>query len=102
MNRVYVGIGSNLGKPRGTIAAAVKLIAAEEGIMLVAVSSLRETAPVGYEDQPRFLNGAAVLETELSPRVLPHRLGVRSQLPASGALPSPLPVNESPCGHGSN
>ncbi|MDF2751470.1 MAG: 2-amino-4-hydroxy-6-hydroxymethyldihydropteridine pyrophosphokinae, partial [Gaiellaceae bacterium] len=32
--------------------------------------SLRETAPVGYLDQPSFLNGAARLETELSPREL--------------------------------
>jgi 2-amino-4-hydroxy-6-hydroxymethyldihydropteridine diphosphokinase len=72
--RAYVGIGSNLGNPRETITAALDLLAAEEGIELVAVSSLRETEPVGYEDQPRFLNGAAALETELPPRELLERL----------------------------
>ena len=41
---------------------------------MVAVSSLRETEPVGYLDQPNFLNGAAALETELSPRELLDRL----------------------------
>ena len=38
------------------------------------MSSFRETDPVGYEDQPRFLNAAVALETELSPRELLDRL----------------------------
>jgi 2-amino-4-hydroxy-6-hydroxymethyldihydropteridine diphosphokinase len=70
----YVGIGTNLGRRRATIAAALEQLRAEDGIELVAVSSLRETEPVGYEDQPRFLNGAAAVETELSPRELLDRL----------------------------
>ena len=37
---------------------------------VVAVSALRETEPVGVTDQPRFLNGAVALETELAPREL--------------------------------
>ena len=41
---------------------------------VAAVSSFRETDPVGYLDQPRFLNGAARLETELEPRALLDRL----------------------------
>jgi 2-amino-4-hydroxy-6-hydroxymethyldihydropteridine diphosphokinase len=32
-----------------------------------AVSSFRDTAPVGYTDQPNFLNAALLLETELEP-----------------------------------
>jgi 2-amino-4-hydroxy-6-hydroxymethyldihydropteridine diphosphokinase len=32
-----------------------------------AISSFYDTEPVGYTDQPRFLNGAAVLETSLTP-----------------------------------
>jgi 2-amino-4-hydroxy-6-hydroxymethyldihydropteridine diphosphokinase len=43
-------------------------------VEVAAVSTLRETDPVGYEDQPRFLNGAARLETELAPRALLERL----------------------------
>lgn len=62
MTRAYVGLGSNLGDREGTIRAA---LAALPGV--VAISELRETAPVGLVDQPPFLNGAAALETELTP-----------------------------------
>ena len=74
MATAFVGIGSNLGEPEGQIAAALDQLAAEEGIELVAVSTLRETEPVGYLDQPSFLNGAAQIETELSARELLERL----------------------------
>jgi 2-amino-4-hydroxy-6-hydroxymethyldihydropteridine diphosphokinase len=70
VTRAYVGIGSNIGGPRNKIAAAIELLADEEGLDLVAVSSVRETDPVGYENQPRFLNAAAALETALPPREL--------------------------------
>ena len=73
-HKVYVGLGANLGKREATIRRAVELLAATPGIEVVAVSALRETDPVGYADQPRFLNGAAALETELAPRALLDRL----------------------------
>jgi 2-amino-4-hydroxy-6-hydroxymethyldihydropteridine diphosphokinase len=79
LTRVYVGLGANLGDREATIRRAVQLLGAEPGIEVVAVSSLRETEPVGYADQPSFLNGAAALETELSPRVLLDRLLVVEQ-----------------------
>jgi 2-amino-4-hydroxy-6-hydroxymethyldihydropteridine diphosphokinase len=53
---------------------AVGLLAAEPGIEVVGVSSLRETDPVGYPDQPRFLNSAVALETSLTARGLLDRL----------------------------
>jgi 2-amino-4-hydroxy-6-hydroxymethyldihydropteridine diphosphokinase len=71
---VYVGLGSNLGDREVTIRRALELLAAEGDIQVAAVSSLRETDPVGYEDQPRFLNGAAALRTELDPPALLDRL----------------------------
>jgi 2-amino-4-hydroxy-6-hydroxymethyldihydropteridine diphosphokinase len=74
METAYVGIGSNIGNRRKTIAAALEQLRAEEAVELIAVSSLLETEPVGYEDQPRFLNGAAALKTNLSPRDLLGRL----------------------------
>jgi 2-amino-4-hydroxy-6-hydroxymethyldihydropteridine diphosphokinase len=72
--RAYVGLGANLGDREATMRRAVELLAATPGIEVVAVSTLRETDPVGYADQPRFLNGAAALETELAPRALLDRL----------------------------
>jgi 2-amino-4-hydroxy-6-hydroxymethyldihydropteridine diphosphokinase len=72
--RAYVGIGSNLGEREHVIAAALDLLRAEDGIEVLAVSSLRETDPVGYLDQPRFLNGAVAVETLLTARDLLGRL----------------------------
>jgi 2-amino-4-hydroxy-6-hydroxymethyldihydropteridine diphosphokinase len=69
ITRAFVGLGSNLGDREATIRAALSRL---DGV--VAVSALRETDPVGFEDQPRFLNGVAALETELPPRALLDRL----------------------------
>lgn len=74
MTRAYVALGANLGDREATIRQAVEALAADPAIEVVAVSTLRETDPVGYLDQPRFLNGAAELETELPPRALLERL----------------------------
>ena len=70
MPRAYVGLGSNVGDRRGTIEQAVERLETKDGIEVVAVSTLRETEPVGVLDQPRFLNGAVAVETLLSPREL--------------------------------
>jgi 2-amino-4-hydroxy-6-hydroxymethyldihydropteridine diphosphokinase len=66
----YIGLGSNLGDREGALRQALAALDAVAGIDVAAVSTLRETEPVGYVDQPRFLNGAARLETQLAPREL--------------------------------
>jgi len=66
----YVGLGANLGPREVTLLRAVHLIAEADGVEVVGVSQLRETDPVGLTDQPRFLNGAAAVETSLAPREL--------------------------------
>jgi len=70
MARAYVGLGANLGEREETLRAAVAGLEATGGVEVVAVSAFRETEPVGYVDQPRFLNGAVALETSLTPREL--------------------------------
>ena len=70
MARAYAGLGANLGEREDTLRAALAALGATEGVEVVAVSAFRETDPVGYLDQPRFLNGAAALETTLRPREL--------------------------------
>jgi 2-amino-4-hydroxy-6-hydroxymethyldihydropteridine diphosphokinase len=70
MPRAYVGLGANLGPRRETLERSVSLLAEAPGIEVVAVSSFRDTEPVGVVDQPRFLNGAAAIDTQLSPREL--------------------------------
>ena len=74
MTRAYVGLGANLGDRERTVRAAVDALAAEEGIEVVTVSTLRETEPVGVGEQPRFLNGVVELETALAARELLDRL----------------------------
>jgi len=69
-----VGLGSNLGEREATLWKALEGLGATEGIEVLAVSSFRETDPVGVVDQPRFVNAAAALETSLSPRELLERL----------------------------
>lgn len=70
MGRAYVGLGANLGDRAATLARALELLAEQPEIDVIAVSSFRETDPVGFLDQPRFLNGAAEIETGLLPDVL--------------------------------
>jgi 2-amino-4-hydroxy-6-hydroxymethyldihydropteridine diphosphokinase len=67
MARAYLGLGANLGDREGTLRAAVAALEATEGVRVAAVSSFRETDPVGYLDQPRFLNGAMAVDTTLGP-----------------------------------
>ena len=74
MTRAYVGLGANVGNRRENLDRAVELLGAEPGVRVFAVSSVRETDPVGYEDQPRFLNAACAVDTELGPRDLLERL----------------------------
>jgi 2-amino-4-hydroxy-6-hydroxymethyldihydropteridine diphosphokinase len=70
----YIGIGSNLGDRRRLIRQALDLLGAQADVEVAALSTIRETEPVGIVDQPRFLNAAARLETELAPRELLDRL----------------------------
>jgi 2-amino-4-hydroxy-6-hydroxymethyldihydropteridine diphosphokinase len=70
---ILIGVGSNLpsrwGAPRATCDAALTALEAE-GIGIVARSRWYESAPVPISDQPWYVNGVAVVDTELSPEAL--------------------------------
>ena len=83
---VYLGLGSNLGCREENLARAIRLLASPAGgdsspagdktsheIRLVRVSSVYQTAPWGYEDQPDFLNCVVESQTSLSPGELLRR-----------------------------
>jgi 2-amino-4-hydroxy-6-hydroxymethyldihydropteridine diphosphokinase len=70
VTRAYVGLGANLGDRERTLREAVEALAAEDGVEVVAVSTVRETEPVGVGEQPLFLNGAVELGTTLTAREL--------------------------------
>jgi len=60
MERIFLGLGSNVGDRAANITEAYCLIGEIAGVRAVRMSSLIETKPVGYEDQPDFIN--AVME----------------------------------------
>jgi 2-amino-4-hydroxy-6-hydroxymethyldihydropteridine diphosphokinase len=66
----YIGMGSNLGDRLQHLKDAAALLSAADGIQLKELSPVYETAPVGYTDQPDFLNCVAKLSTVLTPREL--------------------------------
>ncbi len=72
MKTAYLGLGSNLGDRESLLRSALERLAADD-LVITAVSSVYETAPVGWIDQPDFLNLAAAIATALSPRALLER-----------------------------
>jgi 2-amino-4-hydroxy-6-hydroxymethyldihydropteridine diphosphokinase len=65
MPTAYIALGSNLGNRAEALSSAVGHLSSLG--RLVALSSLYETEPVGYHDQPAFLNAVVALETQLEP-----------------------------------
>ncbi|MGN5883157.1 2-amino-4-hydroxy-6-hydroxymethyldihydropteridine diphosphokinase [Staphylococcus simulans] len=81
MTEVFLGLGSNVGDREAQLKAAIDLLDEQQGIEVIKVSSFYETAPVGYVDQPDFLNLCIKIETELSPHeVLERGLAIEQQL----------------------
>jgi 2-amino-4-hydroxy-6-hydroxymethyldihydropteridine diphosphokinase len=70
MVKAFVGLGSNLGEREVTLRAAIGRLRGLPDVEVIQVSSFRDTEPVGPVDQPRFLNGAVELETDLTARAL--------------------------------
>ena len=65
MPTVFVGLGSNMGDRLANLAHARDTL--QEKMRLVHASSIYETEPWGYLEQPAFLNQVTQMETELSP-----------------------------------
>lgn len=62
---VYLGLGSNLGDRQANLERAVELLG--ERLRMVKMSSVYETEPVGYKDQPLFLNAVCRVQTDIGP-----------------------------------
>lgn len=67
---VYIGLGSNLGDRGKNLADAVRSLSSRPFITLLKQSSILETEPVDYLDQPRFLNTIVIVDTCVAPREL--------------------------------
>jgi 2-amino-4-hydroxy-6-hydroxymethyldihydropteridine diphosphokinase len=70
MTRAAVALGSNIEDPQAQVQRGFDEIAALPETQLLARSRLYRTAPVGYVDQPDFVNACALVETKLAPRAL--------------------------------
>jgi 2-amino-4-hydroxy-6-hydroxymethyldihydropteridine diphosphokinase len=68
--KAAVALGSNLEDPEAQVRRGFEAIAALPETRLLARSRLYRTAPVGYVDQPDFVNACALVETTLAPRAL--------------------------------
>ena len=68
--RAVIALGSNIDEPERQVRGAFDEIAAFPQTELVAKSRLHRTKPVGYADQPDFVNACALVETTLAPRAL--------------------------------
>jgi 2-amino-4-hydroxy-6-hydroxymethyldihydropteridine diphosphokinase len=66
----FVGLGSNLDDPVAQVSRALDALDNLPQTSLVRHSSLYRSAPVGYLEQPDFVNAVAQLETELTPCAL--------------------------------
>ncbi|NQU74819.1 MAG: 2-amino-4-hydroxy-6-hydroxymethyldihydropteridine diphosphokinase [Planctomycetes bacterium] len=71
--KAYIGLGSNVGDHHANLQRALKLLDETPGVSVVWVSRFIETEPFG-PPQSRYLNGAARVDTDLSPHQLLQRL----------------------------
>jgi 2-amino-4-hydroxy-6-hydroxymethyldihydropteridine diphosphokinase len=67
IERVYIGLGSNMAEPRQQLRAALAAIAELPHTALVSTSSFYISDPLGPADQPRYVNAVAALDTNLAP-----------------------------------
>lgn len=74
MIEAFIGIGSNLEHPMDQVRRALSALHQPPDLACVARSSLYETDPVGYLDQPKFINAVARVMTTLSAHELLDRL----------------------------
>ena len=72
----FVGLGANLDNPLQQVRQAIAELDGIEHTRVLAASSMYRSVPVGYADQPDFINAVARLQTELSPRELLDALHV--------------------------
>jgi 2-amino-4-hydroxy-6-hydroxymethyldihydropteridine diphosphokinase len=65
MALALIALGSNLQQPEQQVSKAIQVLAATTGLRLLKASSLYATAPVGYDNQPDFINAVIQVATEI-------------------------------------
>lgn len=82
----YIGLGTNLGDKKNNLTRAIGGLARLNGVRVIRHSGFYPTAPLGYTNQPAFLNAAVEIRTSLAPeqlfrglKSLEHKLGRKRQ-----------------------
>jgi 2-amino-4-hydroxy-6-hydroxymethyldihydropteridine diphosphokinase len=65
MATALIALGSNLQQPEKQVGKAIEVLANTPGLSLIKASSLYSTAPVGYDNQPDFINAVVQMATEM-------------------------------------
>ncbi len=76
MNRVFLGLGSNLGDRYKFLKMAILSIEEHQNIDILNQSSIYETEPFGYKEQDKFLNMVIEIVTSLHPRDLLNYINI--------------------------
>lgn len=85
-HKAAIALGSNLGDREASLREALRRLGALGEVK--AVSGFYDTEPVGYLDQPRFLNAAAVIETPLAPlQLLAAMLAIEHEMGRERLIP---------------
>ena len=74
MHQAFIALGSNLEDPQAQVERALETIANTTNIKLIKASSLYRTVPVGYDNQPDFINAVVAIDTSLEALPLLHAL----------------------------
>ena len=91
----YLGLGSNLGNRQFNLVKTIELLA--QWVQIEQLSSLYETEPLGYREQPRFLNAVCQLTTALTPEELlalaKHVEAALGRMPSFPNAPRPIDID---------
>ncbi|MEP9853575.1 2-amino-4-hydroxy-6-hydroxymethyldihydropteridine diphosphokinase [Staphylococcus aureus] len=66
MEYAYLGLGSNVGEREAQLEEAIRILDNKDGIQVTQTSAIYETEPVGYVEQPQFLNQCIEIYTSLT------------------------------------
>ena len=93
----YLGLGSNLGDRHAALARALQLLNRADDILVRRCSTIYETEPWGYTDQPSFLNCVAEITTASSPsRLLETAKAIEQTLGRTAGIrygPRPIDID---------
>jgi 2-amino-4-hydroxy-6-hydroxymethyldihydropteridine diphosphokinase len=66
MHSIFIGLGSNLDNPKQKIKDAIHLINEIDDVNIIATSSLYETPPIGFFEQPNFINAVVQIYSPIN------------------------------------